>query len=117
MRMFHPGVTAQDVLSSPKYPDKYPNNLKKTKKIKGGSGTVLVLEFTAFDVESHASCRFDYLKIRDGDGTTLMGKTCGSSLPDRITSKTNIVHLDFKTNDIGQSTGWSINWHELIPGV
>ena len=115
--MFPPGVTAEGVLSSPNYPGKYPNNHKKTNTIQGGPGTVLVLEFTAFDVESHASCRFDYLKIRDGDGTTLMGKTCGSSLPAKIISNTNIVKLDFKTNAKGKGTGWSVSWREVTPGV
>ena len=115
--MFPPGVTAEGVLSSPNYPGKYPNNHKKTNTIQGGPGTVLVLEFTAFDVESHASCRFDYLKIRDGDGTTLMGKTCGSSLPAKIISNTNVVKLDFKTNAKGKGTGWSVSWREVTPGV
>ena len=79
---------------------------------------MLVLEFTAFDIEAHASCRFDFLKIRDGDGTTLMGKTCGSSLPNKITSKTNIVFLDFKTNGKGRRTGWSVYWRDVtLPGV
>ena len=118
MIMFPPGMTAEGILSSPNYPGKYPNNHKKTETIQGGPGTVLVLEFTAFDVKSHASCRFDYLKIRDGDGTTLMGKTCGSSLPNQITSKSNIVFLDFKTNGKGRRTGWSVHWRDVIlPGV
>ena len=117
MIMLPPGVTAEGVLSSPNYPGKYPNNYKKTKTIKGSSGKVLVLEFKAFDVESHASCRFDYLKIQDGDGTTLMGKTCGSSLPAKIISNTNIVKLDFKTNAKGKGTGWSVSWREVTPGV
>ena len=116
MIMFPPGVTAEGVLSSPNYPGKYPNNHKKTETIQGGPGTVLVLEFTAFDVESHASCRFDYLKIRDGDGTTLMGKTCGSSLPAQITSRTNKVFLDFKTDGKGKRTGWKVVWHDATPG-
>ena len=110
-------VAAEGVLSSPNYPGKYPNNHKKTKKIEGGNGTVLVLEFVAFDVEPHASCRFDHLKIRDGDGTTLMGKTCGSSLPAKIISNTNIVKLEFKTNAKVKRTGWRVYWHDVTPGV
>ena len=117
MIMFPPGVTAEGVLSSPNYPGKYPNNYKKTKTIQGSSGKVLVLEFKAFDVEFHASCRFDYLKIRDGDGTTLMGKTCGSSLPAKIISNPNVVKLEFKTNAKGQKTGWRVIWHDVTPGV
>ena len=114
--MFCQGVTAEGVLSSPNYPGKYPNKYKKTKTIEGANATVLVLEFTAFDIESHTSCRFDYLKIRDGDGTTLMGKTCGSSLPAKIISRSNIVYLDFKTNGKGRRTGWKVVWHDTTPG-
>ena len=115
---FQSGVTADSVLTSPKFPVKYPNNLQKTDTIQGRDGTVLVLEFTAFDVESHPSCRFDYLKIQDGDGTTLMEKTCGSSLPDKITSRSNKVFLDFKTNGKGRRTGWSVHWRDVtLPGV
>ena len=117
MIMFPPGVTAEGVLSSPNYPGKYPNKHKKTETIRGGPGTELVLEFTDFDVEYHGTCRFDYLKIRDGDGTTLMGKTCGSSLPAKIISNTNVVKLEFKTNAKGQKTGWRVIWHDVTPGV
>ena len=112
--MFLPGG-AEGVLTSPNYPSEYPNNHKKKKTIEGGPGTVLVLEFAAFDVESHPFCRFDHLKIRDGDGTTLMGKTCGSSLPAKITSRSNILHLDFKTNGKGKRNGWSVNWRAVTP--
>jgi len=98
------------VKTSPNHPGKYSNNYQKTKTITGGVGTVLILEFTAFNVESATNCKKDSLKIRDDDGTVLMGKTCGNTLPDRITSNTNKVYLDFKTNSKTTKTGWSINW-------
>ena len=101
------------VLTSPNYPGKYPNKYSKTKTIQGDAGTVLILEFTAFNVESHASCRNDYLKIRDGDGSTLLGKTCGSSLPEKILSNTNVVKIDFKTNSKKTKTGWRILWRAV----
>ena len=122
--MFYPGVTAEGVLSSPNFPGSYPNNLKKRETLRGGNGTVLVLKFTAFDVEDPCPLRdpcpsprpcADHLKIQDGDGTTLMDKTCGHlfSLPEKITSRSNIVHLDFNTDGKGQMTGWKVVWRDI----
>ena len=97
-------------------------------------GLILSLQFTAFDVESHyggSTCRFDHLTITDGDGTTLMEKSCGStsegniligdlsigsSLPANITSTSNIVKLVFSTNGRGTKTGWSVSWSAVTPG-
>ena len=73
---------------------------------------------------------FDHLTITDGDGTTLMQKSCGSlssksiviggllveGLPADITSRTNFVKLDFKTDDSVEKSGWSVSWTALTPG-
>ena len=45
---------------------------------------ILYLEFTAFDLDfdpvlCDLNCNCDHLTITDGDGTTLMGKSCGST--------------------------------------
>ena len=54
---------------------------------------------------------YDNLPIRDGDGTTLMERRCGSSpLPSDITSRTNKIELDFVSDNAVTSTGWSVNW-------
>ena len=74
------------------------------------------LQFTAFDIESHVTCRFDHLTIMDGDGTPLMEKSCGSSLPADITSRTNIVKLVFSTDGATTKTGWSVHWTAVTPG-
>ena len=75
------------------------------------------LQFTAFDIESHSTCAYDHLTITDGDGTTLMEKSCGSSLPAAITTRTNIVKLVFSTDYSGARTGWSLNWTAVTPGL
>ena len=75
----------------------------------------LVLEFTAFNVQSQDSdCNNDHLTIRDGDGTILLRKTCNFNfLPGQITSRTNSVLLEFKTCDFGTRPGWSIIWSAI----
>ena len=92
-------------------------------------GLVILLQFTAFNIESSQNgCGFDHLTITDGDGTTLMQKSCGipptiviggllvEGLPADITSRTNFVKLDFKTDDSVEKSGWSVSWTALTPG-
>ena len=92
-------------------------------------GLILTLQFTAFDIESHFTCAYDHLTITDGDGTTLMEKSCGSSsnglivgaqsigssLPANITSLSNVIKLRFITDTIDARPGWSVSW-TVTPG-
>ena len=104
------------VVTSPNYPDNYPNNFERTETIQVEEGLIISLEFDSFNVESHSTCSDDHLTIMDGDGTTLMEKTCGSSLPKAITSITNSVKLVFITDGIGTYSGWSVIWSAVTPG-
>ena len=84
--------------------------------IQAEEGFVIFLHFLAFDIDFHTECRWDHLTITDGDGTTLMEKNCGSSLPGNITSVSNIVKLHFSTNNYGDgNSGWSVSWSAEIP--
>ena len=78
-------------------------------------GLILSLTFSAFDIHYSSSCN-DHLTITDGDGTTLMEKSCGSSLPNAITSITNSVKLVFITDDSGAESGFSLSWTAVTPG-
>ena len=82
-------------------------------------GLVLSIQFTAFDVDitntNTARCR-DYLKMIDGDGTTLMDKTCGSYLPGAITSTSNTVRFYFTSTSWFSKSGWSLNWTAVTAG-
>ena len=85
-----------------------------------------MLQFTAFDVSYQSNCPWDHLTIRDGDGTPLMNKTCGSCpagslracnfLPSAIKSRSNVVNLLFISNGDGAKTGWSVSWIAVTPG-
>ena len=116
------------VVTSPNHPDNYPNNLDKTETLQVESGKILRLEFTYFYVYDYPSSCSDYIKVTDGDGTTLMDKSCGSSefdpsdpyyfQPPNITSNTNTVEIFFHTGDTVRSlTGWSLTWIAVTPGV
>ena len=80
-------------------------------------GLILSLEFSAFNIHSSSSgsCN-DHLKITDGDGTTLMEKSCGSSLPAAITSRSNMITVVFSTDGSATESGFSLSWTAVTPG-
>ena len=117
-------------VASPNHPDNYPNNLDKTQTIEVASGKILRLEFTHFDVATCYdinTCPCDFVKIVDGDGATLMDKSCGHSsrdpsdsyyfLPPIITTRSNRVEIFFHTDASDTQPGWSLRWSAVTTGV
>ena len=104
-------------MSSPNYPNKYPVNLRKLEIIDVEEGLIVAIEFTAFAVESSSTCRFDHVTIKNGDGTTLLEKTCGYSLPAAVTSTSNRVEIYFHTDRSFSFTGWRLTWRAVSPGA
>ena len=129
-------MKATGVVTSPNHPDEYPDNLDKTQTIEVESGKILRLEFTHFAVDVCGdinTCSCDFVKITDGDGTTMMDNSCGYSLgvswanpshpsyflPPIITTRSNRVEIFFHTDDggiQGSGTGWSLSWSTVTPG-
>ena len=112
-------LKATGVVTSPNHPGSYPHNLDKTQTIEVESGKILRLEFTSFAVYWGSTC-LDFVKITDGNGTTLMDNSCGYSdrdpssslyfLPPIITTKSNRVEIFFHTNARLTRPGWSLSW-------
>ena len=131
--MFLNSILKTGNVTSPNYPDNYPYSIEKTDTIQVDQGLILSLQFAAFDIHTwDSTCSYDHLTITDGDGTTLMEKSCGSSsngniviggqsmssfLPPNITSTSNIVKLVFSTDGTGVTmSGWSVSWTAVTPG-
>ena len=89
-------TTAQGHMSSPSYPNYYPANEDCIYTISQPADTVILLNFISMDIESHSTCYYDYLEIRDGptDDSTVLDKLCGSEIPAAIQSSEN--HLWMK---------------------
>ena len=120
------------VITSPNYPYDYPHNIDKTEHVVVETGKILRLEFTAFDVNVVRSidpCIDDFVRITDGDGTTLMNNSCGYSNdnyypshflyfkpPPIITTNTNKTVIYFHTNSARASSGWSLTWTAVAEG-
>ena len=117
LKHFDQSLFVTGVLTSPNYPNDYPNNVERTDIIEVDEGLVVALKFTAFNVDYWSTRCNDHLTIRDGDGTTLMEKRCGSSPPaSTIVSTSNIVDLYFKTDSSGTYSGWSVSWIAVTQG-
>ena len=88
---------------------------------------MLRIEFTKIAVWWAQMCPRHYVKITDGDGTTLMDRGCGYGpgnkasssyfLPPIITTLTNTVDIFFHTDGGGAQTGWSLNWTAVTAGL
>ena len=51
------------IINSPGYPGNYPNNRDCVWRISVNPGNNIVLAFAALDLERHANCSHDYLKV------------------------------------------------------
>ncbi|XP_071483598.1 dorsal-ventral patterning tolloid-like protein 1 [Diadema antillarum] len=83
--------------TSPNFPSNYGNNERCSFKIEAAAGETVTLSFDSFDLESHISCAYDAVEIRDGNGN-LLQKACGSGVPDPITSTNNGMIVEFTSD-------------------
>ena len=83
--------TAGGIITSPSYPEYYPDSADCIYTISQPIGSVIMLNFLSMDIQSHDSCNRDYLEIRDGPsgGSDLLDKLCGRATPDPIQSSQN----------------------------
>lgn len=62
----------------------------------------LFFRFEEFDLEasSNGDCRYDYLAVYDGDSinSRLIGRYCGSAIPESVKSVTNTMTVQFVTD-------------------
>ncbi|XP_015260854.1 PREDICTED: cubilin-like, partial [Cyprinodon variegatus] len=99
-------------LSSPGWPDIYPHNMDCIIILKAPQNNSISFFFNDFDVESHNSCDFDYLEIRNGStaDSQLIGRFCGQTLPSPIFPQTNQLYLRFKSDFSASRDGFDATW-------
>ena len=102
-------------LQSPGYPSNYPDNEDKTSTITVAKGKAIRVTFSRVAIESHRSCNYDYVMARDGDGSVLLSKTCGSGRPPPapFTSKTNNIQIIFHSDSSVNKGGFELSWKEV----
>ena len=75
------------------------------------------LHFNSFDVEKHANCLYDYLRIYSGNSTsgTRLASECGNSIPQDITYAGEQVYLQSVPRHVVlESLQWRHNWRDGV---
>ncbi|XP_078582053.1 cubilin-like isoform X2 [Branchiostoma floridae x Branchiostoma japonicum] len=96
--------TPSGMIQSPNYPEVYPHNSDCTWTITVEQGKIIVLTFDSFLIESHSSCRYDFVAIYDGPDPSrngsLIAKVCGSTMPDPNTFRStgNQMYIRFSSD-------------------
>ena len=96
-------------VTSPNYPNKYGSGTNCYWNIQSDFGTRIALQFTAFNVEAHSTCSYDWVQVYDGSSssaTALSSKLCSSTLPVVILSSQNSMYLIFRTDGSGEYNGF-----------
>ncbi|KAM4018153.1 astacin-like metalloendopeptidase isoform 1-T1 [Anomaloglossus baeobatrachus] len=100
-------------ITSPCYPDLYPNLSDCITTIWAPEGYQIVLNFTTFDVEYSSSCLYDYLIINDGGRTDspLLGRFCSNKPIPTVVSTGNVLLLQFCSDNWLNMAGYTANYH------
>lgn len=112
---------------STSFPEKYPKNEQNKIEIPAknwiqrgsdNSNRVIVITFTDFNVDattSNGQCS-DYLMVLESNDEILLDKTCGNTVPNKITSSTSRVVVVFSTDNLDDGgNGWRFTWEAIEP--
>ncbi|XP_015790048.1 tolloid-like protein 1 [Tetranychus urticae] len=113
----HSIVSPFGLISSPNYPEPYPNRKDCAWLFTTTPGHRIKLVFEDFELETHPECAYDHLLVYDGptmDNTTL-GKFCGSKLPHPLLSSSNKLYMIFKSDPSVQRKGFKAT-HTTVCG-
>ncbi|MBN3036211.1 MAG: PKD domain-containing protein [Bacteroidales bacterium] len=86
----------------------------------GAQDSKIVADFYAFELESHSSCNYDWLKVFDGPSVTalMIGTFCGTNGPGTVTSThgTGALTFQFHSDNSVVKPGWEARvWCEAEP--
>uniref|UniRef100_A0A672JQK9 CUB domain containing protein 2 n=1 Tax=Salarias fasciatus TaxID=181472 RepID=A0A672JQK9_SALFA len=100
-------------ITSPNFPGLYPYNIDCSWLIVVAEGSSVLLTFHHFELEYHASCAYDYIKIYNGvseDEGNLLGTFCGDISPPQFTSSWNVMSIIFHSDRHVAFRGFSVVW-------
>uniref|UniRef100_A0A8D3BK25 CUB domain containing protein 2 n=1 Tax=Scophthalmus maximus TaxID=52904 RepID=A0A8D3BK25_SCOMX len=102
-------------ISSPNYPGLYPYNTDCSWLIVVAEGSSVLLTFHYFELEYHANCAYDYIKIYNGiseDAGNLLGTFCGDISPPQFTSSWNVMSIIFHSDRHVAYRGFSVGYRK-----
>ncbi len=95
--------------------DNYSNNSNCEWVINPIDATQIVLDFLSFDTELNN----DTVLVYDGENSfaPLLLKWSGGNLPPTVTSRSNILYVQFKSNNTINKSGWQAYYYSLGTGI
>ncbi|XP_030015698.1 CUB domain-containing protein 2 [Sphaeramia orbicularis] len=106
-------------ISSPNFPGLYPYNIDCSWLIVVAEGSSVLLTFHHFELEYHANCAYDYIKIYNGiseDEGNLLGTFCGDISPPQFTSSWNVMSIIFHSDRHVAYKGFSVGYRKDMCG-
>ncbi|XP_048589480.1 tolloid-like protein 1 isoform X2 [Nematostella vectensis] len=99
-------------ITSPSYPASYPKNKRCLWRITGPSGQRISLKFNDFRLEGNGNgvCRYDYVEVRDHENK-ILGRYCGSKNPETVTSPSNVMWVEFRSDHTQSRRGFSAKYY------
>ncbi|KAJ1182622.1 hypothetical protein NDU88_007808 [Pleurodeles waltl] len=93
-------TTDSGIITSPGYPQQYPNSIDCVMAILAPADYKISLSFTQFELEPFPECGNDYLIISDGSRSTSqpIGKYCGKMRVPKLVSTGNVLLLQFHSD-------------------
>ncbi|XP_027962745.1 CUB domain-containing protein 2 [Eumetopias jubatus] len=91
-------VGLSGVLTSPEYPDNYPNNVECHWVIHASGPATVKLVFVDFQVEGSEECTYDYVAVLGGPGPARGHHYCGSTRPPTLVSLGHELQVVFKSD-------------------
>ncbi|CAL8142101.1 unnamed protein product [Orchesella dallaii] len=109
-------TAANGSITSPNYPNGYPNNVECIWVIRAAPGNQVQLGFRRFDVGVSEFCNSDFVEIHEGSASgQLLGHFCGNEIPSNI-SAANQLWILFRTDSADQAAGFWADF-SLVHGV
>ncbi|XP_069334075.1 CUB domain-containing protein 2 [Eulemur rufifrons] len=85
-------------LTSPEYPNNYPNNVECRWVIRAAGPATIKLVFVDFQVEGNEECTYDYVAVLGGPGPARGHHYCGSTRPPTLVSLGHELQVVFKSD-------------------
>ncbi|XP_075357733.1 astacin-like metalloendopeptidase [Mycteria americana] len=100
------------VITSPNYPNKYPQNQACFWVISSPVGYKISLKMLSFELEDSDRCIYDYLLIHDGSRPTspAVGPYCGTEKVADFTSTGNFVLVEFHSDIVWELPGFMMSY-------
>ncbi|KAI4562255.1 hypothetical protein MJT46_011217 [Ovis ammon polii x Ovis aries] len=112
-------VTGQSgVIESNGYPTQpYTDDLFCEWHLRGPLGHYLTIHFEDFNLQNSSGCERDFVEIWENHTSgTLLGRYCGSSIPNSIDTSSNVALVRFVTDGSLSASGFRIRFDSSLEG-